>query len=108
MIKIVYEKMEDYRKAIRELKIKRLFYNIEVSLASKEQNAYAAHMRVTAVSPDAQVHLTLLERIGDKVITSKEDNEVFQASISAHKDKFFDLVRETLPEVSTIAGVIVP
>lgn len=108
MIKIVYEKMEDYRRAIKELKIKRIFYNTEINLISKEQNAYAASFRITAISPDNSVHFTLLERICDQAITSETDKAAFEAKITDYKNKFFDLCRETMPDVIAVAGVIIP
>lgn len=108
MIKIVYEKMEDYRRAIKELKIKRLFYNVEVNLISKEQNAYAASFRITAISPDNSAHFTLLERIGDQAIASEADKAAFEGKVNEYKNKFFDLCRETMPDIIAVAGVIVP
>lgn len=108
MIRIIYERMDDFRRAVKDLKIRRIFYNVEVALVSKEQNAYAASLRLTVISPDASTHLTLLERIVDMPIPSEQEKAEFDQAITNYKNKFFDLCRETMPEILTIPGLIVP
>jgi hypothetical protein len=107
MLRYEFEKLEDFRRAVKEAKLKKIFYRVEYTPVA--QNSFNADFRVTAIGE--KEHFTFLERIASVTLTQEgqaAQRAEFEGAVTNHKNKFFDNARETMPEILTIAGIVYP
>jgi hypothetical protein len=112
MLKYEFERIEDFRRAVKDAKITRIFYRVEY--ARPAENSFSADMRLTAITTQLngeKEHFTLTERIASVTITPQgqaQEKAAFEEAIALKKNSFGDMMRDTMPDVRAVVGVIYP
>ena len=112
MLKYEFEKIEDFRRAVKDAKITRIFHRVEYQRPA--ENSFSADYRITAITTmlnGEKEHFTFTERIAAITFTPQgqaQEKAAFEDAIANHKNKFEDLVRDTMPEVRAIKGIVYP
>jgi hypothetical protein len=104
-VKYVFERSEDFIRAIREEKIKKVFVTQEV-IPTGERTILAV-LRLTAVSDSLTAHYTLNEVAYNGVRT--EDNaEVITEAIALKRNKVNETFSASAPTVLLLSGAVFP
>lgn len=104
-VKYVYERIEDFIRAVKADKIKAVFFTQEV-IPTGESRVLAV-IRLTAVSHDSTEHFTLNE-IAYNGARREDDGEVITEAITLKKNKIQEQFSTSAPDVLLIAGAVFP
>lgn len=105
-MKVEYAKFEDFKRAAKELKIKRVFWRVEGGYVS--EGIVAAILRLTGIPAEGTGHITLVERFFESPFKSEEDNTRYKEAIDVRKDKLQETFRDQAPDIILTEGIVFP